>query len=438
MSTVLLAVLGCSGPKLTPIITDTDSEIEPPVVLPAGARCAEQVVAAQESKPPLESPAPAQVCPAPAPMPGAEGYSPVRPLGIGYPGADNTLPAKTAYLTFDDGPSEWTPTFLDILRDKNVKATFFITAKQLKGQAGLDGTFKDASGQTVVFRDLVKRELDEGHGIADHTVDHPDIARITPLQLTNQIEQDELLINRALVRAGAQPHVLNLFRPPYGSPWFTGIAGTIAPQASERIAGHALNIMWTVSSTDASDWAQGESYSSTTLPVPTPDAPAYDVKKQRVIDSVLQSVPVLAGDGFVVLMHDTHQVTRDVLPQIIDGLVEAGYTFDTIENYVLWRWNRPSIELTPGPGMYDSCVDERNWGCEAPNGAQLGTDRGSEVCGRMWVAYHALGGIDQLGLPIAAPEQSPDTGIYSQRFEKGTVELHPENPPPCNFIALPQ
>jgi peptidoglycan/xylan/chitin deacetylase (PgdA/CDA1 family) len=181
----------------------------------------------------------------------------VRPLGIGYPGAANTLPAKTAYLTFDDGPSEWTPTFLDILRDKNVKATFFITAKQLKGQAGLDGTFKDASGQTVVFRDLVKREIDEGHDIADHTVDHPDIARITPLQLTNQIEQDELLINRALVRAGAQPRVLNLFRPPYGSPWFTGIAGTIAPQASERIAGHALNIMWTISSTDASDWAQG-------------------------------------------------------------------------------------------------------------------------------------------------------------------------------------
>jgi hypothetical protein len=56
----------------------------------------------------------------------------------------------------------------------------------------------------------------------------------------------------------------------------------------------------------------------------------------------------------------------------------------------------------------------------------------------MWLAYQALGGIDALGVPIAEPQQSEQTGIYSQSFEHAIVELHPENPPPCNYVMIPQ
>jgi peptidoglycan/xylan/chitin deacetylase (PgdA/CDA1 family) len=360
-------------------------------------------------------------------------------MGVGYPGTMlNALPPHVAYLTFDDGPSEWTNTFLDILKDKGVHATFFVTAKQLKGEAGLDATYQDDRGQTVVFRDVLKRELDEGHQIANHTVNHVDLAHITNAQITSEIDENELLVNRALVRAGGKPELLTLFRPPYGSPWFTGIAGPSMPEASQRIASHGLNIMWTVTSGDATDWALGEGYSRTSSPTPTIGAPTFEVKKERVKQAVIAADPTATGDGLVVLMHDTHSATRDVLPAIIDGLAAQGYTFETIEHFVRWRWDRPSLDLTPGPWLYQSCVPERDWGCEALGDAPLGSDRASEVCGRMWVAYHALGGAEAFGAPLGAPQRSLDTGIVSQAFEQASIELHPENPPPCNVIAIPR
>jgi peptidoglycan/xylan/chitin deacetylase (PgdA/CDA1 family) len=365
-------------------------------------------------------------------------YSPVRPLGVGYDeGVPDLLPPRVAYLTFDDGPSEWTNDFLDILRDKGVKSTFFITAKQLKGERGLDESYVDESGATVVYRDVLKRIVDEGHGLANHTVNHPDLAGITREQITSEIEQNELLINRALVRAGGRPYLLGMFRPPYGSPWHMGLTSGAEPLPSERISSHGLNIMWTTTSTDAQDWAEGEGYSRYTEPVRDANPPSYELKKERVKNAVLGTDRVAAGEGIIVLMHDTHNATRDVLVEIIDGLALAGYSFEPVEHYVEWRWGRPSIDLTPGPALYQPCVDDRNWGCLA-DGVPVGTDRAREVCGRMWLAYQALGGQAELGAPIAVPETSVDTGIVSQRFERAVVELHPENPAPCNFIAIPQ
>jgi hypothetical protein len=95
------------------------------------------------------------------------------------------------------------------------------------------------------------------------------------------------------------------------------------------------------------------------------------------------------------------------------------------------------MDLTPGPALYDPCVEERNWGC-ASFGVPVGTDRAREVCGRMWVAFESLGGEATLGAPIAAPEKNPDTGIVGQVFEHAIVELHPENQAPCNVVAIPR
>jgi len=432
---------GCSGPKLTPSV---QASAPPPsrameVRPPAGGRCAPDQAGARPGLPEGSEGAAPGACPEGAPPAGdqSEMYSPVRPFGVGYPGAPNALPPRVAYLTFDDGPSEWTNTFLDILRDKGVRATFFVTAKQLKGEAGLDATYVDPNGQTIVFRDVLKRELDEGHQIANHTVNHVDLAHVTNAQISSEIDENELLVSQALVRAGGQPELLTLFRPPYGSPWFAGLVGPSTPEASQRIANHGLNIMWNVSSGDAADWAIGESFSRTRMPVPTANPPPLEVKIERLTQTVLVNDYTLNGGGLLVLMHDTHSATRDALPGIIDGLAAQGYTFETIEHYVQWRWNRPSLDLAPGPWLYQSCVPERDWGCEALGDAPLGSDRASEVCGRMWVAYHALGGAEALGAPLAEPERSPGTGIVSQAFEQARIELHPENPPPCNMIAVP-
>ncbi|HXX69510.1 MAG TPA: polysaccharide deacetylase family protein [Polyangiaceae bacterium] len=373
---------------------------------------------------------------------GAEEYSPVRPLGIGYPDGDNPLPAHIAYLTFDDGPSDWTNDFLDILRSHGIQATFFVTAMQLKGPLGLDGTYVDEYGQTEIYRDLVKRELDEGHVVGNHTVNHPDLAGIDAQQIESELDENELLINVALLRAGSTPQVLSLFRPPFGSPWFQGQVVPADPAsaqavAAQRIVTHGLNVMWTIDSTDSLDWAQGESYSRTIMQTPTPGAPTFEAKEARIVQAVLGDSSVAQGAGIIVLMHDTHDTTLDVLPQLIEGLIGAGYSFDTIEHYAEWRWNRPSIDLTPGPGLYQACLADRDWGC-ASFGVTVGTDRSREVCGRMWTAYQALGGAAVLGAPTAAPIQSLTTGIVSQAFEHAVVELHPENPAPCNIVAISQ
>ena len=60
---------------------------------------------------------------------------------------------KTAYLTFDDGPSCLTEKYLDILESEGVKATFFVIGQQINGEE-----------QTI------KREISQGHEIGVHTV----------------------------------------------------------------------------------------------------------------------------------------------------------------------------------------------------------------------------------------------------------------------------
>lgn len=372
---------------------------------------------------------------------GVSAFAPWRPLGVGYPDGNDLLPPNTAYLTFDDGPSEWTEQFLDILKTKGVQATFFINAKNFKGAAGLNGTYINDAGVTVVFRDLLKREVDEGHVIANHTVNHPDLAGIPLEQVQTELDDNELLMNVGLVQAGAAPRLLTLFRPPYGSPWYQGQvvpADAAAAQVSiaQEIVVHGLNVMWTIDSSDSREWAQDESFTSTPNAIqPTPGAPTYADKMTRITQTVLGDPSIAQGQGAVILMHDTHDTTRDVLSDIIDGLVAAGYSFGTIEDYVQWRWNRPSIDLTPGPALYSPCVDESHWGCAAI-GAPLGTPS-HEVCGRMWLAFDALGGAASLGAPLEAA-QSPASGIVSQRFQNAVVELHPEYPAPCNVIVIPQ
>lgn len=440
--TCTLGSVGCSGPDLTPTTTSAQAPSAEPFVetLPDGAYCGPLLLPAAEAVPVSASGASpgskAETCPDGAAMEPPR-HTPLRPLGIGYREGANPLPRGVAYLTFDDGPSEWTHDFLDILAERGVKATFFVTAKQLKGEQGLNATYVGENGAIIVYRDVLKRVVDEGHALGNHTVNHPDIARITRAQMTSEIEQNELLVNRALIRAGGQPRLLPLFRPPYGSPWYTGIAGPAEPLPSERLSSHGLNIMWNVTSTDAGDWADGESYSRTAVPVQAPGAPTYAAKLARVKQAVLGALPVATGDGIIVLMHDTHNSTLEALGDIIDGLTGAGYSFETIDQYVEWRWGRPGMDLTPGPHLYDACIDERDWGCLSID-APLGTDRNREVCGRMWLAYEALGGAASLGAPIEAPRTSPATGIVSQSFEHTVIELHPENAAPCNVVAIPR
>ena len=378
---------------------------------------------------------------------GRSEFSPSTPIGVGYPTHEpfppSPIAAHVAYLTFDDGPSEWTDAFLDILASRGIHATFFVTSEQFKGPAGLEGTYVDADGGIRVFRDVLKREVDEGHAIGNHTVNHPDLGLLTAQQIELELDENELLMNVSLLHAGGLPQVLSLFRPPFGSPWYDGPANQGDAAACQANAGpeilrHGVSVMWTIDSTDSAEWAQEESFSAVPQSErPSPGAPTYEVKMARIKHAVLGAPEVARGDGFIVLMHDTHDTTRDVLASIVDGLVADGYSFQTIEQYVQGRWSRPSLDLTPGPALFSSCVAEKDQGC-AGFGAPVRTDRANEVCGRMWLAYETFGGFPALGAPTGEPKRSPTTGIMSQPFARGTIELHPENPAPCNIVLIPR
>jgi peptidoglycan/xylan/chitin deacetylase (PgdA/CDA1 family) len=365
-------------------------------------------------------------------------YSVSHPLGY-YEG--DPLPKHTAYLTFDDGPCDFTPDFLDILKDKGVHATFFVNAKNTKKAAGLDGIGIDANGQPFYFRDALKRELDEGHVIGNHTVDHADLGTLSRADAETELDENERLVNAGLAQSGTSPVLLTLVRPPYSRPWqYEGPEPADYDATVLRtggvVAGRGPIVFFNVDSTDSADGAQGETYmrNPPRPPVVSPSAPTWAAKVERIKQTVLNHPLVTAGEGVVIIFHDIHPTSRDALPDVIDGLRAAGYSFATMEDYASWRWGRPSIEMTPGPSLYDVDVAEKDWGCQSFD-VPVGTGPAHEVCGRMWLGFQALGGLTTFGKPASATTKSAD-GTISQAFECTTLQLSPSNALPQQFSAV--
>lgn len=105
---------------------------------------------------------------------------------------------KIAYLTFDDGPTKKaTPKILDILKEKNIKATFFVIGKYVKNHP-----------------DIIKREFEEGHYIANHGYDHNNSKLYaSPESFINEIKSTDLEIGKAI---GIDNYCSHIFRFPNG------------------------------------------------------------------------------------------------------------------------------------------------------------------------------------------------------------------------------
>lgn len=98
-------------------------------------------------------------------------------------------------LTFDDGPNEeFTPRFLDVLAQHQIKATFFLVGKFAKECPS-----------------VVRRILADGHTIGNHTWRHPNLAKIAASKVEEELEST----NRILEQITGEPVLY--FRPPYGS-----------------------------------------------------------------------------------------------------------------------------------------------------------------------------------------------------------------------------
>ena len=110
----------------------------------------------------------------------------------------NSCDEKVAYLTFDDGPTiKATPKILDILKEEDIKASFFVIGKYLKNHP-----------------DIVKREYEEGHYIANHGYDHNNSKLYASSEsFINEVKSTDLEIGKAI---GNLNYCSHIFRFPNG------------------------------------------------------------------------------------------------------------------------------------------------------------------------------------------------------------------------------
>jgi cellulose synthase/poly-beta-1,6-N-acetylglucosamine synthase-like glycosyltransferase/peptidoglycan/xylan/chitin deacetylase (PgdA/CDA1 family)/spore germination protein YaaH len=182
-------------------------------------------------------------------------------------------------ITFDDGPDpRWTPKILDILKAANVKAAFFVVGVNAER-----------------YPNLVRRIVDEGHEIGNHTYYHPNLALCWPEHIRLELNATQLLLETITGRA------TTLFRPPYAA---DGSPTQLSELTPLKVA-EDLNYLVVLENIDPQDWAK-----------PGADIILRRIKQQR-------------HDGSVILLHDAggdRSQTVEALPHILDWLHTRGDT----------------------------------------------------------------------------------------------------------------
>lgn len=195
-------------------------------------------------------------------------------------------------MTYDDGPHGVnTPRLLDMLKERNIKATFFMV------------------GQCVVqYPQIVKRMVAEGHEVASHSWSHPLLSKMSDASVHSQLKKT----HDAIVEAcGVAPKTM---RPPYGG--FT--------ERQRRWSfgefGYKV-ILWDV---DPLDW------------------------KFRNAASVERQILAKTRPGSIILTHDIHKSTIDAMPSTLDALLAKGYKFVTVSELIAMdRPAAPRPKATP-------------------------------------------------------------------------------------------
>jgi peptidoglycan/xylan/chitin deacetylase (PgdA/CDA1 family) len=226
--------------------------------------------------------------PSPSPSPSPETAS-----GASKPATWFSVNVDGPYIamTFDDGPSPaTTPLLLDILKQRNIKATFFMIGQNAQANPT-----------------IVKRILAEGHEIGNHSWTHPQLSKLSDERVTEEINKTQEAIKSA---CGYAPVIL---RPPYGA---------ITARQKEWIEkqfGLSV-IIWSV---DPFDWKR----------------PGASVIEQRILAG--------ARPGAIILSHDIHKQTVDAMPATLDALAAKGFKFVTVSQLI--AMNKPKSSATPSP-----------------------------------------------------------------------------------------
>lgn len=201
----------------------------------------------------------------------------------------NGTDGKRVFLTFDDGPTkEVTPHILDILDKYNIKATFFVLGTRVEQNP-----------------DILKREYDSGHYIANHSFSHKYSSIYKSAD--SVLEEYNRTENAIRVALGNNSYSSNLFRFPGGS--YGGQYEKIKKEARKKLNENGIAYL---------DWS----------------ALTYDAEGAKTKDAILSNLKetINGWDNVVILMHDAadKKITYETLEDVIKYLQGKGYDFKNI------------------------------------------------------------------------------------------------------------
>lgn len=177
-------------------------------------------------------------------------------------------------MTFDDGPHPTlTPALLDMLKTRKIRATFYLIGRN-----------------AARYPDIVKRMVDEGHEIGNHSWSHPFLSRLGTRSLMRELDRTSDAVYKAVQR------IPTTMRPPYGA---------LTDRQARAIASdrEMPTILWSV---DPEDWRR----------------PGSNVVANRIVNR--------SNPGAIILAHDIHSPTVRAMPSALDGLTDRGFEFATV------------------------------------------------------------------------------------------------------------
>lgn len=214
------------------------------------------------------------------PSRGGESFS-IAPYSAYYLNKDVTDEDKVMYLTFDCGyENGFTPAILDTLKEKNVKAMFFVT-----------------KGFVANNPDYVKRMKEEGHLVGNHTVRHLSSPSLTPEELETELTEVAKAMEE-LTGYRMDP----FFRPPMGEYSERTLKAT-------QDLGYA-SVFWSIAYYD------------------------YNANDQPGKDYVVNHFATYHHNGSIVLMHNTSASNMQALGEVIDLLRQEGYRLGELTEFI--------------------------------------------------------------------------------------------------------
>jgi peptidoglycan/xylan/chitin deacetylase (PgdA/CDA1 family) len=189
-----------------------------------------------------------------------------------------TVEGQYLAMTFDDGPHpQHTPRLLDLLKQRGIKATFFVVGQN-----------------AAQYPEILKRIAAEGHELANHSYTHPILNPLGEGGIREQLDKTHQAV------LGATGVTMKLLRPPYGA-----LTENMRRWTYQTFG--YRTILWDV---DPLDW------------------------KVRDAARVQSEILGHARAGSIVLAHDIHKSTVDAMPETLDALAAKGFKFVTVSELI--------------------------------------------------------------------------------------------------------